>query len=222
MKRKSNLLIILGILLLINSLVYFVYLKTEENKKRQEAIETENEFLKQVESKKNEKYVLDFTKLRDKKPEEKGDEITNTEAIGVIRIDKLGVLAEVYNNTEYNTLLKGVGVIETTDFPSSKSGTTSALAGHRGGRNEKLSFLNIHKLEAGDEIKLTTKDEILIYRVVEQEVVEADDWSKFTREDDKSKLILMACHPYPQNYQRLLIKAELIKDTEVNVNEIEH
>lgn len=109
------------------------------------------------------------------------------------------------------TLLIGLGIVDTTDLPSSKLGTLAVIAGHRGGRNEKLSFINIDKLENGDEIKITTKDEVLIYKVVGQQVVEDDDWSKFIREDEKSKIMLMACHPYPVNDKRLLVEAELVK-----------
>ena len=199
MKKKSNFFIILGSLLLSSSIVLFIYIKVEQNKKFNEAFETEKEFVNQ----------LSKNKLGSKKKKNQRDRISNNQARGVIRINKLGVLAEIYNNTESETLLKGVGVIETTDLPSSKPGTISALAGHRGGRNEKLLFFKIDKLEAGDEIQVTTKDEVLVYKVVEQEIIEANDWSKFTSEADKSKLILMACHPYPSNYQRILVKAEL-------------
>lgn len=212
MKRKPNYITILGVLLILSSILYFLYLKVEENNKRKEALETEKEFINIINDKsKTKKQVLEITHLKDKKELEIADDVSNDEAIGVIRIDKLGILAEIYDNTLEYTLLKGVGVIDTTDFPSSKLGTVTALAGHRGGRNEKLSFLNIHKLEYGDEIKITTKNEVLKYIVKDQEVIEPDDWSKFTREKDKSKLILMACHPYPQNNKRLLVKAELEK-----------
>lgn len=67
------------------------------------------------------------------------------------------------------------------------------------------------KLEKGDEIKVTTKEETLYYKVIGQEVTEPTGWSKFIREEEKTKLFLMSCHSYPQNYQRLLVKAELVK-----------
>lgn len=212
MKRRPNFIAILGVLLILSSILYFLHLKVEETNKRKEALETERKFIRKINNKdKTKKQVLEFKYTKDKEKQNIADEISSDEAIGVIRVDKLGILAEIYDNTLEYTLLKGVGVIDTTDFPSSKLGTVSALAGHRGGRNEKLSFLNIHKLEYGDEIKVTTKNEVIKYIVKDQEVIEPDDWSKFTREKDKSKLILMACHPYPQNHQRLLVKTELEK-----------
>ncbi|MDY6044746.1 MAG: class C sortase [Peptoniphilus sp.] len=139
------------------------------------------------------------------------DYVGRSEAIGVIRIDKIGALLRIFDNTSKEALLDGVGVVETTDFPSSEKNTISVLAGHRGSARGLRYFLDIGKLETGDEIKVTTRDEILYYRIVGDEVVEPTDWSKFTREEDKTKLFLMACHPYPKNDKRLLVKSELVE-----------
>ena len=181
---------------------------------RQEALELEREFQKEA----LEDNIEEVDKSTKDTAEERGsdkpidkDEITNDKAIAVIRIDKIGVLAQVFDNDKQSTLRKGVGVIETTDMPSSELGTCSAIAGHRGGVNEDLSFLHIDQLENGDEVKLTTKDEVLVYKVTGSEVIEPDDWSKFTRDQSKSRLILMACHPYPKNDKRILIYTELEK-----------
>lgn len=111
-------------------------------------------------------------------------------------------------------MLEGSGIVEDTDIPTSEGNTITVLAGHRGGINETQSFLNIDKLENGDKLKITTREEELYYKVVYKEVIEPTDWSKFTREEGKTKLFLMACHPYPKNDKRLLVKAELIKNNE--------
>lgn len=156
------------------------------------------------------------------KPQEKsadaadtGDAITYDNALGVIRIDKIGVVLPVFDNTNKKTLLLGVGVVDTTDAPSTKRNTLTVLAGHRGSGRGLDYFLHIGKLEPGDEIKITTRKEILHYRVVGDEVVEPNDWSRFIREEDKTKLYLMSCHPYPKNNKRLLVKADLVKYTEL-------
>lgn len=144
------------------------------------------------------------------------DSIKDT-AIGVLRIDKIGVITPISDNTSEQSLLEGSGIVEDTDIPTSEENTITVLAGHRGGINETQSFLNIDKLEKGDELKITTREEELYYKVVDKEVIEPTDWSKFTREEGKTKLFLMACHPYPKNDKRLLVKAELIKnDEEIN------
>ena len=212
--KSRKLLLIIGVLLIMSSTIWLASIKIRENRMRQEALELEREFQKEA----LEDNIEEVDKSTKDTAEERGsdkpidrDEITNDKAIAVIRIDKIGVLAQVFDNDKQSTLRKGVGVIETTDMPSSELGTCSAIAGHRGGVNEDLSFLNIDQLGDGDEIKVTTKDEVLVYKVTGSEVIEPDDWSKFTRDESKSRLILMACHPYPKNDKRILIYTELEK-----------
>lgn len=208
---KNNLFIILGIVLILFSAIYFVSIKHNQEIKREDALKVEKEFQNIINE--DESAVIDEEK--DDKSEDDtepvADEIRSEKAVAVIRIDKLKLLAQVFDNTDRATLYEGVGIIETTDLPSSQLGTTCALAGHRGGVNEDLSFLHIDQLENGDEVKVTTKDEVLVYKVTGSEVIEPDDWSKFTRDQSKSRLILMACHPYPKNDKRILIYTELEK-----------
>ncbi|MDD7339594.1 MAG: class C sortase [Eubacteriales bacterium] len=208
---KNNLFIVLGIVLILFSAIYFVSIKHSQEIKREDALKVEKEFQDIIEE--DESAVIEEEK--DDKSEDDtepvADEIHSEKAVAVIRIDKLKLLAQVFDNTDRATLYEGVGIIETTDLPSSQLGTTCALAGHRGGVNEDLSFLNIDQLVDGDEIKVTTKYEVLVYKVTGSEVIEPDDWSKFTRDEDKSRLILMACHPYPKNDKRILIYTELEK-----------
>lgn len=209
---KNNLFIILGIVLILFSAIYFVSIKHNQEIKREDALKVEKEFQNIINE--DESAVIDEEK--DDKSEDDtepvADEIRSEKAVAVIRIDKLKLLAQVFDNTDKATLYEGVGIIETTDLPSSQLGTTCALAGHRGGVNEDLSFLNIDQLVDGDEIKVTTKYEVLVYKVTGSEVIEPDDWSKFTRDEKESKLILMTCHPYPKNDKRLLVYAELANE----------
>lgn len=227
-KKSGILLIYCGIFLIVLSTGFLIYQNQRLEEKKEETIHLETHLTQDIKTKQSEEQE---EKKEERKEEiatptntplnDEEDEITSS-AIGVIRIDKIGIVLPILDNASSQSLIEGAGIVEDTDLPSSKGNTITVLAGHRGGRNENQTFLNINKLEQGDEIKVTTKEDILYYKVVGQEVIEATDWSKFTREEGKTKLFLISCHPYPQNYQRLLIKAELIKDTEVNVNEIEH
>ena len=202
--RKGKFLIYLGIsLLLIGAAIPVkVYLKNLKQKK--EAVKLEEQILSGKPQEKS-----------NHAPADTGDAITYDNALGVIRIDKIGVVLPVFDNTNKKTLLLGVGVVDTTDAPSTKRNTLTVLAGHRGSGRGLDYFLHIGKLEPGDEIKITTRKEILHYRVVGDEVVEPNDWSRFIREEDKTKLYLMSCHPYPKNNKRLLVKADLVKYTEL-------
>ncbi|MFR7835518.1 MAG: class C sortase [Ezakiella sp.] len=209
---KNRIFTILGALLIICSAFWIFSIKQNENKKRADALEAEKQFVQSIsndEKKDAPGEAANRTSYDVEEDDIERDDIQSDKAIGVLRIDKLNLLAQVFDNTESGSLYDGVGVIESTELPSSKPGTTCAIAGHRGGVNEELSFLNIDKLEIGDEIKITTKDEALVYKVTGSEIIEPDDWSKFTREEVKSKLVLMTCHPYPTDKERLLVYSEL-------------
>lgn len=209
---KNRIFTILGALLIICSALWIFSIKQNEKKKRANALEAEKQFEQSIsldEKKDESQEDVNLTSDDIEEDDIERDDIKSDKAIGVLRIYKLNLLAQVFDNTESGSLYDGVGVIESTDLPSSKPGTTCAIAGHRGGVNEELSFLNIDKLEVGDEIKITTKDEVLLYKVTGSEIIEPDDWSKFTREEDKSKLVLMTCHPYPTDKERLLVYSEI-------------
>lgn len=201
--KKGKFLIYLGISLLLIGAAIPVKVYYKNRAQKEEAVKLEEQMLSG-------------------KPQEKsadaadtGDAITYDNALGVIRIDKIGAVYPIFDNTNKKTLLLGVGVVDTTDPPSTKRNTLTVLAGHRGSGRGLDYFLHIGKLEPGDEIKITTRKEILHYRVVGDEVVEPNDWSRFIREEDKTKLYLMSCHPYPKNNKRLLVKADLVKYTEL-------
>lgn len=212
---KSKIFTILGALLIICSTLWIFDIKQSENKKRADALKVEKQFMQVTPTEGRRGTPEESSSVIPYNVEEddvEQDDIKSDKAIGVLRIDKLNLLAQVFGNTKSGSLHDGVGVIESTDFPSSKPGTTCAIAGHRGGVNEEFSFLNIDKLEVGDKIQITTNDEVLVYKVTGSEIIEPDDWGKFTREEDRSKLILMTCHPYPTDKQRLLIYSELQVD----------
>lgn len=222
MKRKNNrgkFYIIIGLIFLVAGMSFIGYQRYRLSQRSKAAKDLEEKMQASVDKNKKPD-VLDFEKDDPKEDltnvdqtVDDGDEdLLKDEALAVIRIDKLDILLPVYPTTSEKYLMDGIGIIETTDKPISEAGTTCALAGHRGGYNEEDSFLHIDKLEEGDEIKITTAEEVLNYRVYEKEIIKPDDWSKFTREEDKTKLILMTCHPYPYDYERLLVKAYLIEE----------
>ena len=205
--KKGKFLIYLGISLLLIGAAIPVKVYFKNRAQRKEAVKLEEQILS---GKPQEKSGEPAAETADA-----GDAITYDNALGVIRIDKIGAVYPIFDNTNKKTLLLGVGVVDTTDPPSTKRNTLTVLAGHRGSGRGLDYFLHIGKLEPGDEIKITTRKEILYYRVVGDEVVEPNDWSRFIREEDKTKLYLMSCHPYPKNNKRLLVKADLVKYTEL-------
>ncbi len=209
--RQGKFLILLGIsLLLIGAAIPVkVHLKNEKQKKV--ALSMEEAMLKEASKKKaaaKKPAAAENDAGAAKSLQE--DAITYENALGVIRIDKIDVVLPIFDNTSKKNLLLGVGVVKTTDPPSTEKNTITVLAGHRGSGKGLDFFLHINKLEPGDEIKITTRKQVLYYKVMGDEVVEPDDWSRFIREEDKTKLYLMSCHPYPKNNKRLLVKSELV------------
>lgn len=209
--RQGKFLILLGIsLLLIGAAIPVkVHLKSEKQKKI--ALAMEEAMLKEASKKKaaaKKPAAAENDPGAAKSLQE--DAITYENALGVIRIDKIDVVLPIFDNTSKKNLLLGVGVVKTTDPPSTEKNTITVLAGHRGSGKGLDFFLHINKLEPGDEIKITTRKQVLYYKVMGDEVVEPDDWSRFIREEDKTKLYLMSCHPYPKNNKRLLVKSELV------------
>lgn len=215
-KLFSKILILLGSTVIILSSIFLLYQKNRLEEKKRVSSDLESLFeseISQEQEIKIEKKAPSKKITRKKKQVEPAENIQDN-AIGVIRVDKIGIVLSIFEDSSYQALLDGVGMLETSDMPSSNKNTTTVVTGHRGGRNEDQTFLNIHELDDGDEIKITTREEILKYKVVEKEIIEETDWSRFTREEDNTKLILMSCHGYPQFDQRLLVTAELVEDVD--------
>ena len=216
-KNRGKFYIIIGLVFILAGISFIGYQKYRLAQRNKAAKDLE-ERMQAMASENKKPDVLDFNKkdseedVEDFEVRDEGDTelLDKEDALAVIRIDKLDILLPIYPSTREKYLRDGVGIIETTDKPMSEAGTTCALAGHRGGYNEDDSFLHIDKLEEGDEIKITSAEEVLTYKVYEKEIIKPDDWSKFNREEEKTKLVLMTCHPYPYDYERLLVKAYLV------------
>lgn len=211
----TSLILALGLLLVIAPAGYLAYRqhKATERNSRATALEEnlESGIKETVDSdnKEEKEEKRELNRLRPKP--EPADKLLSDAAVGVVRIDKIDVLLPIYGDSSDQSLLDGAGMLEGTALPTSEKNSVSVLTGHRGGRNGDQTFMHIDKLAIDDEIKVTTRDEVLYYKVKEQEIIEPTDWSRFTKEEDKSKLILMSCHPYPSDRQRILVKAELSK-----------
>lgn len=206
--RQGKFLIILGISLLLIGAAIPIKVHFKNEKQKKVAMAMEEAMLKEAEKKKAAAKKPAAEKSVAKAPQE--DAIAYENAIGVIRIDKIDVVLPIFDNTSKKNLLLGAGVVKTTDPPSAEKNTITVLAGHRGSGKGLDYFLHINKLAPGDEIKITTRKQVLYYKVMGDEVVEPNDWSRFIREEDKTKLYLMSCHPYPKNDKRLLVKSELV------------
>ena len=128
--------------------------------------------------------------------------------IATIWIPRLELELPVYLGATKENLAKGVALLGETSLPVSGENTNVAIAGHRGYRGMPM-FRDIQLIQIGDKITLTTPWETLIYRVCELEVILPSDTDEALIQTGRQLLTLMTCHPYTQNYQRYLVRAEL-------------
>ena len=73
-------------------------------------------------------------------------------------------------------------------------------------------FKRITELNVGDKIYITNFWETLVYQVVETKVIDPNDSQNIYIKANRSLITLSTCHPYPDNYQRYLVYAELVKN----------
>lgn len=199
----------LGILLVIGSLAYIGYTFVRVHERKHAIEQSKEQFVKTAE------VSVESHLVEETEPQEVQQPKEYENAIGYIEIVKLDIVLPIFEGTGSQELRDGVGVVEGTSIPTEQKNTVSVIAGHRGGYNGAQTFLHIDKLEKGDEIKVTTKEKELIYHVTGQEVIESTDWTKFTKEKDETKLILLSCHPYPKNTDRILIYSKLAEVREL-------
>lgn len=199
----------LGILLVIGSLAYIGYTFVRVHERKHAIEQSKEQFVKTAE------VSVESHPVEETEPQEVQQPKEYENAIGYIEIVKLDIVLPIFEGTGSQELRDGVGVVEGTSIPTEQKNTVSVIAGHRGGYNGAQTFLHIDQLEKGDEIKVTTKEKELIYHVTGQEVIESTDWTKFTKEKDETKLILLSCHPYPKNTDRILIYSKLAEVREL-------
>lgn len=131
-------------------------------------------------------------------------EVQTGEAIGTLRIPKLGATYTVVQGTDDSSLQRGPGHYPETPFPGSKQ--TVAIAGHR--TTYLAPFRNINQLHAGDRIVLTMRYAQFNYTVQYDKVVSPTSWW-VTHNVGYERLVLSACNPLYSASQRIVTFARL-------------
>lgn len=206
-----------GLFLLTLSLAMIFWIKVDLHAQKQEVIHLEEDLTAHIHTEQKKPRSLNSMSasgLNANPGFTMTQSVENAPALGVVRIDAIGVVLPIYPDASAASLSAGAGVVEGTDIPSSMPGTMSVLAAHRGGHREDQSFLHVNQLQQGDEIKVTTAEAVLYYEVLEQKIIAANDWRPFAKVADRSTLFLLSCHPYPTNKQRIIVHAILKKATE--------
>jgi sortase A len=136
------------------------------------------------------------------------------EALGRIRIKRMGIDFVMVQGTDPGDLREGPGHYPGTPLPGLRG--TVAVAGHR--TTYLAPFRNVDQLRAGDPIVLEMPYGSFTYRVQETRIVEPTAlW--VTRNVGYQRLVLSACHPLFSASKRIVVFARLIAPIEAESRE---
>jgi sortase A len=112
------------------------------------------------------------------------------EAIGRIKVPRLGLSMILVNGTDHDTLEKGPGRDLRTYMPG--QGQLVYIAGHR--TTYLAPFSHIDSLRPGDRVTLELPYATFVYRIVRSRIVPSDDLAVLNSHGHEV-VILQACHP---------------------------
>jgi sortase A len=112
------------------------------------------------------------------------------EAIGRIKVPRLGLNMILVNGTDHDTLEKGPGRDLRTYMPGQDQ--LIYIAGHR--TTYLAPFSHIDSLRAGDRVTLEMPYATFVYRIVRHRIVPSDDLAVL-KSHGHEVVILQACHP---------------------------
>lgn len=126
------------------------------------------------------------------------------EAVGIIRIPKIGVEKAIVEGVSVADLKKGPGHYPGTPMPGQPG--NASIAGHR--TTYGAPFDRLNELELDDEIEVQTHQGTFSYKVTESRIVTPDE-SEVLDDTDDNRLTLTTCHPRFSARQRLIVVAAL-------------
>ena len=135
----------------------------------------------------------------------------NSDILGYITIPSIEVKLPIYNGASEENMTKGATYLANTSLPVGGNNTNCVIAAHTRYKGIHM-FKRITELKTGDEIYITNLWETLVYKVVETKVIDPKDSQNIYIQADRSLVTLSTCHPYPNNYQRYLVYAELVEN----------
>jgi sortase A len=136
------------------------------------------------------------------------------DALGVVRIPKIGVDEVVITGTRRSDLRKGPGHYRSTPLPGQAG--NAAIAGHR--TTYGAPFGDLDALVPGDRIEVETFQGVFHYEVLPQETAEGISGHAILTPYDvqvlddygDNRLTLTACHPKYSARQRIVVQAQLV------------
>lgn len=131
--------------------------------------------------------------------------LPESDVIGYVKIDKIGVELPIYHGTSDLVLNKGVGHLKGSSLPVGGASTHSVLSAHRGLPSAKL-FTDLDRLEMGDTFQIIVLDQTLTYQVDQIKTVTPRQLDDLKIEEGMDYCTLFTCTPYGINTHRLLVR----------------
>ena len=116
------------------------------------------------------------------------------EKFGVLAIPKMELEMPLFLGASEDNMAAGAAVLSQTSIPIGGTATNAVIAGHRGW-NGYPYFLDIEKLEEGDEVTITNLWETLRYEVTEIKIISPNDIGSILIRPGKDMITLLTCHP---------------------------
>ena len=135
----------------------------------------------------------------------------DSDILGYITIPAIDINLPIYNGASTENMAKGAVYLAHTSLPVGGENTNCVIAAHTRYKSIYM-FKRITELNVGDKIYITNFWETLVYQVVETKVIDPNDSQNIYIKANRSLITLSTCHPYPDNYQRYLVYAELVKN----------
>ena len=134
------------------------------------------------------------------------DEIAKGDAIGRLKIDRIGLSKVLFYGTDTATLQKGPGAYPQTPLPG--LGGTTGIAGHR--TTYGAPFRHINEIRDGDEVRVELPYAVFTYEVEKHEIVDPGD-VEIVNPVGYERVVLTACHPLSSAAQRWVVFARLVR-----------
>ena len=188
-----------------------------ERLKTQAAEKTDNSELRKAMHEYNKRlYLSGQSGLIDQLSYEKPDFLLSdygidSDILGYITIPAIEIKLPIYNGASKENMAKGAAYLANTSLPVGGNNTNCVIAAHTR-YNGIHMFKRITELKNGDEIQITNFWETIVYKVVKTKVIAPNDSQKIYIQEGRALVTLSTCHPYPNNYQRYLVYAELVEN----------
>lgn len=140
--------------------------------------------------------------------EEKNDNYTYEEYLGIVDISKIGLYKGFYNkNSNLNNVKFNLYVLPESNYPDTESGNL-IIAGHSGNYNNSY-FANLYLLELGDTISIHYNNKNYVYKIDKIYNEEKTGRVRILRNKSKTTLTLITCTK-DDNYHQTIYIAYLI------------